>query len=72
MLRGNTLGVVVANRHGEELSQLVDLEGIYFADQPQALGLLQAIDHYDFFQRCSLPPAPAENPAAPLAEHPVP
>lgn len=72
MLRGNTLGVVVANRHGEELSQLADLEGIYFSDQPQALGLLQAIDHYDFFQRCSLPPAPAENPAAPLAEHPVP
>ena len=31
MMRGNTLAVVVANRHHEELSQLVDVERIYFA-----------------------------------------
>jgi len=60
MMRGNTLAVVVANRHGEELSRLTDLEGIFFADQPHALGLLQAIEHYDFFQRCAVPEAPAE------------
>jgi sucrose-phosphate synthase len=55
MMRGNTLAVVVANRHGEELSQLEDLQGIYFAGRPYALGILEAIDHYDFFGSCTLP-----------------
>ncbi|WP_089728188.1 HAD-IIB family hydrolase [Candidatus Thiosymbion oneisti] len=55
MMRGNTLAVVVANRHGEELSQLADLERIYFAGQPYALGILEAVDHYDFFGSCELP-----------------
>ncbi|MCG6861335.1 MAG: HAD-IIB family hydrolase [Chromatiaceae bacterium] len=55
MMRGNTLAVVVANRHGEELSQLEDLERIYFAGRPYALGILEAIDHYDFFGSCTLP-----------------
>ncbi|MCB2262276.1 MAG: HAD-IIB family hydrolase [Candidatus Thiosymbion ectosymbiont of Robbea hypermnestra] len=58
MMRGNTLAVVVANRHGEELSQLEDLERIYFADQPYALGILEAAEHYDFFGSCGLPAAP--------------
>jgi sucrose-phosphate synthase len=49
MMRGNTLAVVVGNRHYEELSQLEDLEQIYFATQDHALGILEAIDHYDFF-----------------------
>lgn len=48
MMRGNTLAVVVGNRHYEELSQLEDLENIYFASQDHALGILEAIDHYDF------------------------
>jgi sucrose-phosphate synthase len=39
---------VVANRHHEELSGLVDLERFYFSDQPGAAGLLDAIEHYDF------------------------
>ncbi len=55
MMRGNTLAVVVANRHGEELSQLADLERICFAGQPHALGILEAADHYDFFGSCGLP-----------------
>jgi len=55
MMRGNTLAVVVANRHHEELSQLVDQERIYFAAQPHALGILEAIDHYDFFGCCEVP-----------------
>lgn len=55
MMRGNTLAVVVANRHGEELSQLEDLERIYFAGRPNALGILEAVDHYDFFGSCTLP-----------------
>jgi len=55
MMLGNTLAVVVGNRHHEELSQLEDQENIYFADQPHALGILQAIDHYDFFNTCRAP-----------------
>jgi len=53
MMRGNTLAVVVANRHGEELSQLEDLHRIYFAGRPFALGILEAADHYDFFGSCN-------------------
>jgi sucrose-phosphate synthase len=55
MIRGNTLAVVVANRHHEELSGLVDLDRVYFAQQPYAAGILEAIDHYDFYKSCSVP-----------------
>jgi sucrose-phosphate synthase len=55
MMRGNTLAVVVANRHHEELSQLTDIERIYFAQEPYAKGILEAIDHYDFYGECRLP-----------------
>jgi len=55
MMRGNTLAVVVGNRHNEELSQLVDQESIYFAEQDHAQGILEAIDHYDFFHTCTVP-----------------
>jgi sucrose-phosphate synthase len=51
MLRGNTLGVVVANPHSEELLMLQELERIYFSEGHHARGILEAIDHYDFF-RC--------------------
>lgn len=51
MMQGNTLAVVVANRHREELSQLYEAERIYFARQPHALGIVEAIEHYDFFNR---------------------
>lgn len=56
MMRGNTLAVVVANRHNEELSQLVDLDRIYFAKQPYARGILEALDYYDFYGACDVPP----------------
>ncbi len=49
MLRGNTLGVVVDNRHREELLSLNDTEQVYFADGAHAWGILEAIAHYDFF-----------------------
>ena len=55
MMRGNTLGVVVANRHHEELSQLDDVDRIYFAGQPHASGILEALEHYDFFDACRVP-----------------
>jgi sucrose-phosphate synthase len=50
MMRGNTLAVVVANRHHEELSHLIDTESIYYATEAYALGILEAIEHFDFFQ----------------------
>jgi len=37
MMRGNTLAVVVANRHHEELSQLIDQQRIYFANHQSHL-----------------------------------
>jgi sucrose-phosphate synthase len=49
MLRGNTLSVVVANRHKEELSDLSDLEPMYFSSAPYAQGVMEAINHYKFF-----------------------
>jgi sucrose-phosphate synthase len=55
MIRGNTLAVVIANRREEELSSLVDLDRVFFADRPHAAGLLDAIDYYDFFNSCKVP-----------------
>ncbi len=52
MLRGNTLAVVVANRHNEELSELTDIERIYFSKSPYAGGIIEAIEHYNFFDIC--------------------
>lgn len=55
MLRGNTLAVVVANRHNEELSHLTDVERIYFSKQSYSRGILEAIEYYDFFAKCTVP-----------------
>jgi sucrose-phosphate synthase len=55
MMRGITLAAVVANRHDEELSQLVDVERIYFAKESFARGILEAIEHYDLYDRCRAP-----------------
>ena len=52
MMRGNTLAVVVANRHHEELSQLDDQHRIYFAENSFAPGILEAIEYYDFYGTC--------------------
>jgi sucrose-phosphate synthase len=51
MLRGRTLGVVVDSPHREELAQLSDSARIFFCSKPHASGILEAIDHYDFFRR---------------------
>ena len=48
MMLGNTMAVVVANRHHEELS-MADTERIYFAEKGYAAGIIEAIDHYRFF-----------------------
>ena len=57
MMRGNTMAVVVANRHHEELSNLTETKSIYFATQPYAAGILEAIEHYQFFSSCGVPEA---------------
>ncbi len=48
MLRGNTLGTVVDNRHLPELSELARAENIYFSKSPYAAGILEAMEHYRF------------------------
>lgn len=55
MIRGNALAVLVSNRHHEELSDLIELERVYFARKPYAAGILEAIEHYDFFKSCKVP-----------------
>lgn len=47
MMRGNTKAVVVKNRSGENLSELIEKDDIYFAEQPFAAGILEAIRHYE-------------------------
>ncbi|WP_020676696.1 HAD family hydrolase [Geopsychrobacter electrodiphilus] len=55
MMRGNPLAAVVANRHHEELSQLVDVERIFFSSKPHAAGIIEALEFYDFFGSCKDP-----------------
>lgn len=55
MIRGNTLAVLLANRHNEELSDLIELERVYYTKQPYAAGILEAIEYYDFFKSCRVP-----------------
>jgi sucrose-phosphate synthase len=50
MLRGNTLGAVVDDHHLDELSDLNDIDNIYFSEKHHAAGILEAIDHYKFFE----------------------
>lgn len=49
MLRGNTLGTVVDNLHLAELSDLSNIEDIYFSKKTHAAGIMEAIEHYHFF-----------------------
>jgi sucrose-phosphate synthase len=49
LMRGNTLSVVVANRHHEELSNLAEIQPIYFSKQKYAAGILDGLAHYKFF-----------------------
>ena len=49
MLRGNTLATVVENRHRTELSELENIDNIYFSSQENAAGILEALEYYKFF-----------------------
>lgn len=55
MMRGNTLAVVVSNRHHEELSALAEVDRIFFASQSYAGGIMEAVEYYDFFGNCRVP-----------------
>ncbi len=55
MLRGNTLSVILSNRHDDELADLTDIEPMYFATRPYSAGILEAIDYYQFFDACQPP-----------------
>lgn len=48
MLRGNTLGTVVDSRHIAELSELANVEKIYFSNAHHAAGILEAMNYYGF------------------------
>lgn len=48
MLKGETMGVVVGN-YSPELEKLRDNPEIYFAKSHYASGILEGIQHYDFF-----------------------
>ncbi|NIP72746.1 MAG: HAD-IIB family hydrolase [Gammaproteobacteria bacterium] len=54
MLSGNTLGVVVGN-HARELEHLRGRSRVYFADGCYAWGVLEGIEHYDFFGEIRIP-----------------
>jgi sucrose-phosphate synthase len=48
MLTGNTLAVVVGN-HDPELEKLRGEPFVYFARNHFARGIIEGIEHYDFF-----------------------
>ncbi len=54
LLRGNMLGVVVAN-YGPELARLKGRPRIYFAQGEHAWGVLEGIDYYNFFGDIHVP-----------------
>ena len=35
--------------------ELSDVDRIFFTEQPHAAGILEAIEHYDFFGACKVP-----------------
>lgn len=48
MMVGRTKGVVVGN-HEQELEKLRDLDSVFFAEGNHANGILEAINHFDFY-----------------------
>ena len=55
MLRGNPLGAVVTADGARELPGLADLDRVIFTRAQGPGGVLEAIEHYDFFGECALP-----------------
>ncbi len=61
MMRGNALGAVVSRLYDEEVKPLSQLDGIYFSRQLYADGILEALEHYDFFGHCAAPESRTDN-----------
>jgi len=58
MLRGNNLGVIVAN-YSKELTKLQGRSDIYFAEGAYAWGILEGMNHYHFLENNSSHDSPA-------------
>jgi sucrose-phosphate synthase len=58
MMRGNTLSVIVADRHDDELSELSDLPRMFRPQSKHAAGILEAISAFDFYGACAFPEEP--------------
>lgn len=54
MLLGRTLGVVVAN-YSKELNRLRNQPRVYFANSPNAAGILEGINYYNFLDKIVIP-----------------
>lgn len=54
MLRGSTLGVVVAN-HNPELDKLHDKSRVYFSESSYADGIIEGIEYYNFLGKIRIP-----------------
>lgn len=71
MMRGNTLAVIVTDRHDDELGGLSDLDRVFVPQRHNAGGVLEAIETFDFMGEIKFPePKPAEEPDAEAAEAP--
>ncbi len=55
MLRGNTLSAIVAGRHEHELAHIAGDRHVYIASTRSASGVLEALEHFDFFGACRVP-----------------
>jgi len=60
ILRGNPLGAVVMPDGRNCLSGLQALTRVVFTEHYYAAGILEAVDHYDFFGACQLPESAGE------------
>ena len=57
-MSGITLATIVANRQEEVLTGIIDPADIYFTEKPNAAGVLEALDYYDFLGECRRPVNP--------------
>ncbi len=55
MMRGNTLAVIVADRHDDELAELTELDRVYVPEAKHAGGILEAIEMFDFMGDIKIP-----------------
>ena len=55
MMRGNTMGAVIANRHAGELAVLPPGERLFRTSARHAGGILEAVAHFDLLGACAPP-----------------